>query len=286
MMGPSQDTVGRTSSDRATARVDLVAWAAVLFGLTGVAVVSVTIPGVNPEEEFSPGILFAAYAPALAAIAVAAVRSRVGGVRALLLPVLRWRVGVGWYLLAIVVPVVIVAVTSSIYAAVDGSGNTGRWEGGLSAVAIGPLIAGPLGEEIGWRGFAQPRLQVAHRALPACVVVGLLWGTWHHWPVAAPGGAIEVLDDAAGYLRLVATAILYGWLYNSTRSLLLVMVAHAAHNLAIDLIPTPDDATGLYHLWLAVGYAAAAVVVILRTGMDLAERASVDPHTARRGRRR
>lgn len=130
----------------------------------------------------------------------------------------------------------------------------------LGALA-GPVIAGSVGEEVGWRGFAQPRLQLTCSALTASLVIGVVWATWHQWILLAPGGTVEPMDLLAGYLRLISTAVLYGWLYNATGSLLIVMVAHAAHNVAVTVIPTPEGSHGLWHLVLALGYVVVAVVV-------------------------
>jgi len=109
---------------------------------------------------------------------------------------------------------------------------------------IGAVIAGSLGEEFGWRGFAQPRLQQRVGALWAAIVIGILWSTWHLWPLAAPGGINLFLpsDAIQTYVRLIGTAVIYAWIYNSTGgSLLAVMIAHAGHNIGTSFIPDPPN---------------------------------------------
>jgi membrane protease YdiL (CAAX protease family) len=65
---------------------------------------------------------------------------------------------------------------------------------------------------------------------------------------------------------MISTSILYAWLYNSTNgSLILVMVAHAGHNLAIDFIPLPENDGGVAPLLIAILYLVAAVAVVLST---------------------
>src|SRR5574337_857223 len=41
------------------------------------------------------------------------------------------------------------------------------------------LTTGPLGEELGWRGFALPRLLKRFNPFVASLVLGAIWGVWH-----------------------------------------------------------------------------------------------------------
>lgn len=236
-------------------------WTVLLFAVTAVAVGWLRVTGVDPDRDFSPAILLAGYAPLLATLILTTRRT---GWRTLLAPLSRWRIHIGWYLLVVLGPLVLVAAADAGYLLIgDQPSSTWLVAPSLSMVgaAVGPMFSGAVGEEIGWRGFLQPRLQVVWSPLVASVAIGLLWATWHQWVLLAPGGSPEALDIAAGYLRLICTAVLYGWLYNTTRSLLLVMVAHAGHNLAVTGIPTPADP--VWHLLLAIAYLIVAVVVVL-----------------------
>jgi membrane protease YdiL (CAAX protease family) len=145
--------------------------------------------------------------------------------------------------------------------------------GGLPFIIFGSLLA----EEPGWRGFAQPRLQMRRGALAASIVIGLLWSIWHLWYVILPGGFSNVTgtDAVATYIRLTSTAVIYAWMYNSTDgSLLIAMLAHLGHNLAASLIPAAGDG-GRQHLVNALAYLLTAVVVVVMT----------QPQTLRRRKR-
>ena len=215
------------------------------------------------------GIELTAYAPTLAALLAVWLIPGGGGVRNLLRPIARWRVGVGWYVIALAGPTGLFLI-----------GDLIRLILGLPLPAIpftfpelasfgllvGALIAGSFGEEVGWRGLGQPRLQTRYGAFTAAVIVGILWSAWHLWPVLAPGGlgSTEASDVVLTFVRLIAMAIVYAWLYNSTGgSLLIVMLAHAGHNIAVRLVPL--DAT-LQHgdpiVTLLYGLAAAIVVAV------------------------
>jgi membrane protease YdiL (CAAX protease family) len=131
-------------------------------------------------------------------------------------------------------------------------------------LALGSLVAGALGEEFGWRGLAQPGLQRRHGALLAAVLVGLIWATWHLWPWIGPGGGglFSWSDLVSTYVRMVSTAVIYAWIYNSTRgSLLVVMLAHTGHNIAVQVVGGAGEAG----LATAILYCAVAIVVIIAT---------------------
>ena len=98
-------------------------------------------------------------------------------------------------------------------------------------------------------------------------MIGLLWATWHLWPVITPGGlALETFEDViATYLRMIATAVVYAWIYNSTNgSLLLAMLAHFGHNFAGTIVwISPSNRH--FHITLALLYFLVAVGIVLTT---------------------
>jgi uncharacterized protein len=88
-------------------------------------------------------------------------------------------------------------------------------------------------EEVGWRGYALPRLQVRFGPLVASLLLGLIWGIWHlpQWFIPATGQA-DKWPFGVFMLHTVAFSILLTWLYQqSAGSLWPVILAHAAFNL-------------------------------------------------------
>jgi membrane protease YdiL (CAAX protease family) len=105
-------------------------------------------------------------------------------------------------------------------------------------------------------------LQKRYGALKASILIGLVWGTFHLWilPICHCMSLTDVI--VTQYLRLIATAVIYAWIYNSTKgSLFLVMVAHAAHNVTVDLMPQVGGSAVI----VALSYVAVAIVVVLLT---------------------
>jgi len=177
-------------------------------------------------------MLVTSCSPTLAALLVAGLCPGAGGLRSVFRGVREWRVGLIWYAIALVGPVLLMLAARAINAVRLGVLPT-HWmispsfsaPGGLLFIIFGSLLA----EEPGWRGFAQPRLQMRYGALAAGVVVGLLWSTWHLWYLILPGGSSTVTrtDAVATYLRLTSTALIYARMYNSTNgSLLIAVIAH------------------------------------------------------------
>ena len=87
------------------------------------------------------------------------------------------------------------------------------------------------------------------------------------WPIVAPGGLNGTTwsDVVLTFVRLIATSIVYAWIYNGTRgSLLIVMLAHAGHNLAVRFVPVADSVQHGDSI-VAMLYVLAAIVVVLAT---------------------
>jgi membrane protease YdiL (CAAX protease family) len=98
------------------------------------------------------------------------------------------------------------------------------------------LFQGPLNEEPGWRGLALPRLQGTYGAIPATILIGVVWGAWHaplYFTGIYPGGLQAMLGRL---LWTIPLAFLFTWVYNHTRgSLLLSVLLHTAVNLQADI---------------------------------------------------
>ncbi|QAU11450.1 CPBP family intramembrane metalloprotease [Halorubrum sp. BOL3-1] len=91
------------------------------------------------------------------------------------------------------------------------------------------FLAGAL-EELGWRGFLQPRLQQQFSALHTSIGVGTVWGLWHVPMILAGAGNFTVFWEYM--ISIISMSVILGWLYNNTEGALpVVMIAHASHNM-------------------------------------------------------
>jgi uncharacterized protein len=120
--------------------------------------------------------------PTLAAFIMTGVTEGKVGVRRLLRRIVLWRVGFRWYLFALIgVPVVMALGTIILPGGPAplltlGPGYVLSYLGSFVLVTI---LGGPLFEEVGWRGFALPRMQPLHGPLVGSLILGLLWALWH-----------------------------------------------------------------------------------------------------------
>ncbi|HSJ85009.1 MAG TPA: CPBP family intramembrane glutamic endopeptidase [Acidimicrobiia bacterium] len=168
----------------------------------------------------------------IAAIAVAALIDGRREVGALLRKVVVWRVGVRWYLIAILGPVALLAAAASVNvlagAQVATEGPLVDWleMGRLFGFQVVGVIAGAW-EELGWRGYALPRLLKRTSPLTASLGLGVLWAVWHI-PLFVSGD-LPWADAAA----LVVLSILFTAVFVRTKqSVLIAFLMHASLNAA------------------------------------------------------
>ena len=190
-------------------------------------------PG-KPLQPWSLVWFFSVFGPSFSALIITGITSGMAGVKSLLSGFLRWKVGFRWYLAAaflFLAPVVI----ALIYLAL-GNASPGPLPGETTASMLGTIIftlfSGPLAEELGWRGFALPRLQEKYNALLSSLILGVIWTCWHI-PLFFITGATQMSIPFPIYLVLVLTLTLYvTWLYNNTRgSLIITVLGHFSYNL-------------------------------------------------------
>jgi membrane protease YdiL (CAAX protease family) len=91
------------------------------------------------------------------------------------------------------------------------------------------LIGSSMGEEPGWRGYALPRMQAGQNGFRASLLLGLLWGIWHFPLWSTKGHPMSNTFWGWSVLGLMATTVLFTWVYNNTKgSLLLALLFHTS----------------------------------------------------------
>jgi uncharacterized protein len=198
------------------------------------------------------------------------------GVRGLLRRIVLWRVGLGWYLFVLLgIPAIILLSTVGLPGALASFEASAVPSTLFLYVVAGPVflfIGGPVFEEIGWRGFALPRLQRLHGPLVGTLILGTLWGLWHlplflipSWDT--PHGSLP--DVALFVILAVSIAVVLTWVFNNTKgSVLLAILAHGSINSAAvsmyALFPAPAVTDGIANVVIGFGVAALLIGALTR----------------------
>jgi membrane protease YdiL (CAAX protease family) len=180
--------------------------------------------------------------PPLAAGVVLYAAEGWAGVRALLGRLLDWRVGALWYAVALLWRPAVWAAALALMIMLGASPPPprGPWYlvAPLFALTALARVVLYVGEEIGWRGYALPRLQARIGPLLAGTLIGLLAGLWHLPAFFIAGHPQYGAPIAPFMVWMVALAIVFTWLYNRTSgSLLPVALLHGAINSAGVIFP-------------------------------------------------
>lgn len=213
-------------------------------------------------------VVIGGISPSLTAVVLTIAEEGKDGIRNLFTRLLRWRVAIQWYLFVLLAPAMIMLCSAALYTLSAGTTfeffKIGNWLVIFMLFLFTLLFGGPLGEEIGWRGYALPRLLVNRNALLASLIVGVLWGLWH-LPLFWIQGSLQADIPIVWFLvSILAESILYTWVHIHTiGSLLLAILFHAAVNTWAKLILLPLLADSLSPLLLTFGLEIALAVIVV-----------------------
>ena len=218
--------------------------------------------------------------PALSGFIMTAVTEGREGLGRWLRGIVLWRVGPKWYLFAFIgIPVVMVLGTIIRPGALESFQNLAPLSvlPYLSAFVFMVLIGGPLLEEPGWSGFAQPRLQRLHGPLVGGFILGSLWALWHVLGFLIPSQGLTdipprgtVMDFVVFSVALIGLRYVIMWVFNNTRgSVLMAILVHASWNTfysaaLIQLFPAPTVLGSYLNLTIAAGVLALVLVAVTR----------------------
>ena len=211
--------------------------------------------------------------PTLSAFIMTATTEGREGVRRLLGRLVLWRVGFRWYLFALLGVPLIMLVGTMIYSGdlpnLGALGGPSYLLSYLGTYALVVVLGGPLFEEIGWRGFALPRMERLHGPILASVILGVLWALWHlpeflvpTWAASSGGGGI--LGITLFIVTAVTFTIVITWVFNNTRaSVLLAILVHTSIDAFTvplgEIFPARAVSSALPFI---IGFGAVGVVLI------------------------
>jgi membrane protease YdiL (CAAX protease family) len=259
----------------------LISWS--LFLLIGG---SDLVSGADWEDNpaFVLAVLVMLTGPAIAGLLLTSLLSGRTGLRELFGRLGKWRVGRRWYAIAIfTTPAVAMAVLLGLSLASSSFTPPIFAEEGsplalFAAIGIGTTT---LLEELGWTGFATPRLRRRYSVFATGLIMGVPWAAWHLLQITWVGRETSEDLPLSLYLALyflfsvaslTAYRILIVWVYDRTGSLLVATLMHASYaafTLQIDLIlPTLTGSDLLIQGWVFSAGLWVVVGVVALTAHD------------------
>ena len=232
-----------------------------------------------------PAMLLGAFGPMLAAVVLTAQEGGRAGLRSLLSRVVRWRVAPVWYGVALLGPIVLTLVAMALQLVLFGGQPPSLLAmveelPTVVVISVYMLIQVGIGEEIGWRGYALPKLQASYSALVSSLVLGVIWFLWHLPLFFTAGTSYSNTPLWVFLVFLLPFSILISWVFNSTGgSVLMVMILHAVMNASTGPLwrTIPDGATTISNtnIWLIQAgllWVGAIVVVLVYGATNLSRK--------------
>lgn len=208
-------------------------------------------------------ILIGSWLPNGMGLLVTYVASGASGLSKLAEKVVLWRIEGRWYAVALLSPAVMAISAIGINFVLGEQPPDLAPQSQIMMIFVASVFTGALGEELGWRGTALPRLQGRFTPLLASLVLGSLWALYHLPAFFLTGSPQEGVPLLAFMIGAVELTILITWTFNRTRgSLLPVFLYHFAFNFTLSITGLPA-APMLFWLFVAVaGFMAIAVIAL------------------------
>ena len=250
----------------------LVSYFVLVFTITwGIGAFCLFSPGVakalgRGRALTNPLFYIAVYAPTLTSLILTPFFDGAAGLRKLLARFIPWRAGLRWYLVVLAgYPLVglLAGRIAGLWGAVQGHvPNWGHFYYALiPALVVDP---GPLGEELGWRGFALPRMLERWPPLAASLILGLIWGVWHLPAFFIVGLPQNRWVFPVFLLATMSVSVIDTWIFLRTDGNMLPMIlVHLMSNNTFKLLGVSLPTS------VAAG-AVCALVIVLAGGMRAA----------------
>jgi membrane protease YdiL (CAAX protease family) len=212
-------------------------------------------------HEAAPFVMV--FIPAVTALLITAWSEGRTGVRSVLGKLVQWRIPLKWVVIGLALAF-LMRLTISFIALGSGPISTIQLRpGGPASYVLLAVVffVFAIPEELGWRGYALPKLLQRFSPLAASLIAGVLWGLLH-LALHLPGMMSAGLPAVPTLLQLISLSVLITWLYIHTGgNILLTSLFHGAQSFFIivnyGIPPVPLT-------WLMAGvYLAFALVIVI-----------------------
>jgi membrane protease YdiL (CAAX protease family) len=233
----------------------------------------------NDSRLLSVINMFFTFGPTFGAIVTIGIVEGRAGLHQLWTRLKQWRAGWQWYLFILVgIPALMLLaliILPGILASFKGLTPIVIVQYPLNFLVVW-FFGGPLGEEIGWRGFALPRMQPRYGPLLGTLILGVPWAFWHlpqfltPYQGGGPGTSLATLltNFSLFFVFVMALAIIMTWLFNHTKgSIFFAVTTHACVDTpVVVLIPLFLAANFISQtLAFALGFGVIALLIVVLT---------------------
>jgi membrane protease YdiL (CAAX protease family) len=250
------------------ARHPVAAYFALTFAVSWLGAFAVAAPHLlrgEPIPKFAGLMMFPAMllGPSVIGIVLTRTVDGTSGLRDFLSRMRRMRFPARWYAALFIPPAMVLIVLLSMKTFVSPVFAPNRFFIGLSF----GLVAGFF-EEIGWMGFAFPKMRRPGNALGPAILLGLLWSAWHipvidYLGTSTPHAAYWLPFFLAFAAAMTAMRVLIAWTYTNTNSILLAQLLHATSTGSLVVFSPPHISAAQESLWYALYAAALWLLVVL-----------------------
>jgi len=214
-------------------RYPVVAYFALTFLISWTGALAVVTPHLvrhQPPPKLTGILMFPVMllGPSFAGVVLTRVVDGKSGLRALFAQIFQTWIPPAWYMALLIPPALILTVLVSLQRFVSPVYAPNRF-------FMGILFGIPAGflEEIGWMGYAFPKMRSVNDGLAPSILLGLLWAVWHlpvinYLGTATPHGVYWLPFFFAFSLTMTAMRVLIAWIYTNTKSVLLAQLMHVS----------------------------------------------------------
>jgi len=207
--------------------------------------------GINQESigKFLVFFFAGVYGPTISGIITTLFFDGFIGIFELIKKLFLWKVPLKYYGYIIILPLLFVIIGIALYSQfigeIGGFDKTAYLS--IPTILFAGLYAGPLGEELGWRGFLLPEFQKKFSNLKSAIIIGFIWFIWHIPLWWAPFGTlvsgepVSLIPIITYFIMLICLSIIITWLViNSKGSVLIAILFHLSINAGIALLFFPE----------------------------------------------
>jgi uncharacterized protein len=187
----------------------------------------------------------------------------------------RWRISLWWYAALLIAPALVLTVLFFSKTFVSSSFAPNLFVGGI-------LFGVPAGflEEIGWMGFAFPKLRLHRSALSSSVILGVFWSVWHlpvvdYLGTTTPHGAYLPSFFVVFTVAMTAMRVLIAWVYAGTKSVLMAQLMHVSSTGSLVVFSPPRVTAKQEVMWYGLYGITLWIIVAIITRRRTAWRAGV-----------